>query len=227
MNAHIPSLRRVRAGTKCGRWLARLFLALAAAVSPALAHGPDLSTGELKLSSTSLEARVTFPRKQIELILPFDQNHDGDVSPEEYAAMQQLLDAMAAHVFAVTADGRVVSPSQIRAVADAENNVHFEASYRFPSVRQLVIRSALIKKMPACHRQFLALVDIDGHPITEKLLNPSQDTLQASLATASATTSNVGRLRRPVAWVGLFAFAGVCGMLFVCRARVGLQVRRI
>ena len=161
----------------CG-WLAALFIS---AASLAHAHDPGLSTAALKIFPDRLEAEVIFARADIEALAQLDNDHDGQVSPEEWDRARPQLETLSREALKILINGDSVSLIQPGFHLDQNNN--FQISGIFPShgAKALTIESPLINQLARGHRQFLSLYDERGAPLVEELLSANHNVVELSL----------------------------------------------
>jgi hydrogenase/urease accessory protein HupE len=106
------------------------------------AHDPGLSRAEVTLGNAGVTAEVTFARRDLELLTPFD--------PKE------LLEL----------DG--VPPASVHLDAAASDGIHY--SLRFDSARPHELRVPVLSKLARGHRQYVAVRDVQGKIVAQGLL---------------------------------------------------------
>lgn len=134
---------------------------LIVAVAVAFAHDPGLSAAVLKLDGNRVEARLTYARADIELLVPIDADRDGVVSASEFAQAKSQLESLAAEAIFVSANGQTVSaiPVSFNGVElDDSNGVHFNFSFAKPQGEAFTLQSKLIERLPRGHRQYVELI---------------------------------------------------------------------
>ncbi|MBI3878804.1 MAG: HupE/UreJ family protein [Verrucomicrobia bacterium] len=159
-----------------------MFAVWLAADARLLAHDPGLSTATFKLTATRAECQLTFARLDVETLVRLDTDGDGKISAAELAAAQPRLDGLATNALEFRADGALLALQSSRAWLDETNNIHLDLAFVLHAPKQLSVFSALIKKMPANHRQFVVLQDGDGQTLAEALLSASQDVVDVDVA---------------------------------------------
>lgn len=213
------------------RYLLLWFL-LAGLVRPGFAHTTGLSTSDLRFTTNGLEAEVILAGADLALALahleaeiPGDQDHDGKWSAPELEAALQRARQFAAACLAVEFDGQAVSPGPVALSLDATNNFHATLSYAGARPAQLRVRASLFARLPPDHLHFVAVHDVDGTKLGDKMLRPEDAVLEIPLAAAGAkplaprshTFADFLKLGVEHIWTGydhllfLFALLLVCG----------------
>ena len=150
---------------------------LLAGHSPALAHDPGLSTGQLRILPRHLEVELTLAQADVAVLKPLNTNVDRQVSPGEWTGAQTSLDQLAGEAWSVQVDGQVMIRSSASARHDASNNVHFTATFPVSHAGAVTCRSELLARLPRGHRQFLTVLDATGRVQSETLLSAGQATI--------------------------------------------------
>lgn len=161
------------------------FTILAAATQCCLAHTTGLSTTDLKFGTNGLGAEVVMAAADLTLVIahletanPADANHDGKLTAEEFAAGLVRLRKFAAECLVVEFDGQPVRPGQVRFALDAIDNFHMEMNYPGQRPARLRVRAALFEHLPPDHFHFLAVHEPDGKSIGNKMLSPTDASLE-------------------------------------------------
>jgi hypothetical protein len=150
--------------------------------APARAHDPGLSTADIKITPERIEARLTFARADVEVLVPLDGNADGEVSAAEFAAARGRLEELARGAMSFRADGRDLKPTNATAALDETNNIHFTLAVPVRGPREITVHSALIDRLPRGHRQFVVLQDREGQTLAEVLLSAEQDVMEVDVS---------------------------------------------
>ncbi len=129
---------------------------------PAQAHDPGLSAAGLRISGNQLFAQLTFARPDIEPLAPLDVDHDGSVSPEEWAAVRPRLQTLGGDAVEVSVDGQRVTAHTVAVELDASDTLHFELTFPYRAGARLSVDAPIIQKLPRGHRQYVTFGDAQG-----------------------------------------------------------------
>jgi hydrogenase/urease accessory protein HupE len=147
---------------------------LCSLVAAVYAHDPGLSAAALRLTDNHIVAHLTLARREIEMLVPIDADHDGSVTGEELAAARPGLQALAHNLLAISSAGQAGS-AQITAIElDQSDALHFWL--QFPSLpgAQLHVTVPIIAQLARGHRQYLSVRDARDHFLTERILDAEQ-----------------------------------------------------
>jgi hydrogenase/urease accessory protein HupE len=179
--------RSCRFTVRIGGWVAEsgnswtIFLSacLSLWVAPlhAFAHDPGLSTGQLRILPDRIETELTFARADIETLVQLDADGDGRVSALELATAKPALEQFAHEALFFRMDERFVAVGKAAYRLDDTNNFHLIGTWPLRKGRALIIRSALIDRLPRGHRQFVTVLAPTGTVLTEALLSAEQNVI--------------------------------------------------
>ncbi|MBO0857470.1 MAG: HupE/UreJ family protein [Chloracidobacterium sp.] len=152
------------------------------ATSSAFAHDPGLSAAEVQFDGNKAVARLNFSRTDIAIIAPMDIDRDGQVTPSEFEAARPRLESLAKESFAMSVDGKAISPSAVAVSLDESGAIHFDLEFTPPQGSSVSLRSLLIDKLPRGHRQFLKLLDSNGNVQAQRMLDAADNSFNINLA---------------------------------------------
>lgn len=164
---------------------------LVVAVAVAFAHDPGLSAAVLKLNGDRVEARLTYARADIELLVPLDADRDGVVSSAEFSQAKSQLESLAAEAIAVSANDQTVPVSFNGVELDDSNGVHFNFFFAKPQGEPFTLQSKLIERLPRGHRQYLEL--IGGEKLIGSKMLTAETTSYQPTAAALAEAAHAGQ----------------------------------
>jgi len=176
-------------------WLL-LFAGLA---RPALAHDPGLSSATVRLFPDKLEAILTFALKDADELAGLDTNNDGQVSAEEYAAVQERLGKTVAEAFEVRFDDTLAKATDIRCQLDQNNNVDVYLSIPGKTFSRLAVRSKMIAGFRLDHRQYFMLQNPSGVTLAERLLSANSDTVEIQVDAGPSSPAATNTVPAPAA----------------------------
>jgi hydrogenase/urease accessory protein HupE len=160
------------------RALRRAILVVLCSLLPleeAAAHDPGLSSLTIRQRVNRLEATLTLAVRDAAQVAELDENHDGTVSPVEFARGQSQLDAAVARQILIAVDDKVHKAQSIRSYLDQNNNVEVHLDFGATVFSSFEIQSKLIASLPLGHRQFLQVQGSGGETIFERLLSATAD----------------------------------------------------
>ena len=172
-----------------------LTIAVATLTTAALlkAHDPGLSNLVLKVGAEHLDADLAFASSDLEAIVTLDTDQDGRVTAEEFEATRTGLEKIGCGALNAAVNGRELALDKIRASLDQQaDTVELNLRFGLPETGRLRIESAWLPHLPLGHRQYLAIVGQDGHPIGKRLLDAGNSSWEARVdadrSHSSATT---------------------------------------
>jgi hypothetical protein len=177
-------------------------MSLIGSLSLAWAHDPGLSTAVVNVFPDSIGVEATFARADIEALAPLDANHDGKVSAAEWRQARPSLELLLRETLIVRGNNDPTVLTEVGFQLDEKDNFHVAGVLRAEGVK-LTLESALIKRLPRGHRQFLSVLNAQGKPLGEALLSVEHDTLEVNREVAEARPS------KPGATFAEFLFMGV------------------
>ena len=134
----------------------------------ALAHPPGLSGAEVSIARDGIAVVLSFAVQDLEALAPADTDRDAEVSAAERAEWTAKLVPLAERTVAITAEGKrygATGPPRVR--LDDADNVHFDLGFERPATPSFHIDSALPSRLPAGHRQFVSVKDVNGTVLRE------------------------------------------------------------
>ncbi|MDR3456562.1 MAG: HupE/UreJ family protein [Verrucomicrobiae bacterium] len=161
-------------------WLAA-WLAAGATIT-ARAHDPGLSVATARLGAGTVAIHLAMARTDAEQIVRLDADHDGQVTEAEFQAARPELERQGARSFAVTVQGKVLTPERVSVQRDNQDGVHFDLTFSGVTGGELTIRSVWIRELARGHRQYLSLQNESQHVIGEKMLDAGHDAMTLPLA---------------------------------------------
>jgi hydrogenase/urease accessory protein HupE len=147
--------------------------------SKSFAHDPGLSTGQLRFLPDRIEMELTFARADLETLVPLDADGNGTVSPLELATAKPALEQLARDALVMRVDERFVAMEGAAFRLDETNNIHLTGTFPMRKGKALVVRSALIQRLPRGHRQFVTVVAPTEAVLAEALLSAGQEVINA------------------------------------------------
>lgn len=157
--------------------------------SPVFGHDPGLSVVEISLSNNGLQARITFARRDIEVLVAMDIDHDGAVSDVEYTASYPRLQSLGAELLAVDIDARRMLPQSVDIVLDESDALHYRLAYANVLGSEFTVESTIIAKLRRGHRQYLVVKDQKGALLAQALLTSRKP--QAVISPESTELSKI------------------------------------
>jgi hydrogenase/urease accessory protein HupE len=149
------------------------------------AHDPGLSNVELRLAGGQLIAFLAFNRADIQPWSPIDTNNDGQYTAAEFAAARPRLEAFAQGLLEITANGQRLTPLGSRAELDNANDVLFYVSYAGEAALPIQAKSLLLAKLPPNHRQVISLINEQGQPLNQQILDAAHNSFDSNARPAT------------------------------------------
>jgi len=148
-----------------------LITLLSGFVAPVQAHDPGLSRASIELHETGLALHMVFSRKDIEVLLPMDADHDGTVTTDEFSAVQaELQQIIMAAIDIRDATGKYQAKS-VHIEPASGDGVKVDIDYGNSNVSGIQIRIPLIAQLARGHRQYLTVKDANGNLLAQHLLD--------------------------------------------------------
>ena len=145
------------------------------------AHAPGLSSADVVLTGTGVEANITFALQDIEAFSPMDSDGDADISPAEYDNAKPHIAALIAKELQFTVNDQIVEPiSNGEVTFDDKNNAHVKLRYE-PAATHLKMVMLLLKKLPEGHKQYVTIKDAEGKSLSEKMLTQEDNTIELDI----------------------------------------------
>lgn len=135
------------------------------------AHPPGLSSLDVLIKSTQVDAKVTFALQDIEAFSPMDSDLDAEVSDAEREAAKPAIAKLMDEQLVMFIDNQSVKPTERGLVTfDVQNNAQVTFSYAAAPQKQLRIQSNFLSLLPDGHQQYLTMRTAEGHVLQEKML---------------------------------------------------------
>jgi HupE/UreJ protein len=99
-----------------------------------------------------------------------DADHDGQLTPTEFAAAQPMLQKLACCMIEISSDGQRVAAELSAVERDESDALHFHLRFPGKTRSRLSLHASLIPKLARGHRQYLVVRDEDGELIAERVL---------------------------------------------------------
>jgi hydrogenase/urease accessory protein HupE len=145
------------------------------------AHAPGLSSADVVLTSTGVDANITFALQDIEAFSPMDSDGDADISPAEYDNAKPHIAALIAKELEFTVNDQIVEPiSNGEVTFDDKNNAHVKLRYE-PAATHLKMVMLLLKKLPEGHKQYVTIKDAEGKSLSEKMLTQEDNAIELDI----------------------------------------------
>lgn len=150
-------------------WSGVILILLAFALR-APGHDVGLSTAVIQLQATGVQVTVSFAIRDLNALADLDADHDGAVTPAEFAAAQPLINRTLTAGCLVSNANRRLTPAAIHSrLAEADN---IETQLVFPASKTVgEISFPVLRELPAGHRMFVRLVGVAGETLAELLIN--------------------------------------------------------
>ena len=156
-----------------GAILVMLFSLLS--LQDAAAHDPGLSSLTIRQRTNSLEATLTLAVKDAAQVAELDKDHDGIVTPGEFAQTRSQFETAVARQLFIAPDGKVAMPQSVRSRLDENNNAEVLLNFDAVAFFNLEIQSKIIASLPLGHRQCLQVQNSTGETLFERLLSAAAD----------------------------------------------------
>ncbi len=145
------------------------------------AHAPGLSSADVVLTSTGVDANITFALQDIEAFSPMDSDGDADISSTEYDNAKPNIAALIANELQFVLNDQVVKPvSNGDVTFDDKNNAHVKLRYE-PAATHLKMVMLLLKKLPEGHKQYVTIKDVEGKSLSEKMLTQEDNAIELDI----------------------------------------------
>src|SRR5690349_10407243 len=125
-------------------------------VSFARAHDPGLSTLKLQRDGQQIRATLIFAGSDMNVLIPLDENNNGNISAEESAAAQEVLRKLAANLLEVSLDENPLPILETKCFYETNDNFRFEMTFASSPGTFLKAVSKWVLSLPPGHRQFVS-----------------------------------------------------------------------
>lgn len=168
-----------------GRVAGVSFAAFLLLTQQVLAHPPGLSSAELTLQPTALNAKLTFSIQDIEAFVPMDSDQDAEVTPAEMDAAKPKIAEWIAHALVLQIDHQpVVTAGPGTVEFDDQNNAHLAFQFVPPPKQQLSVQANFLNTFSNGHKHFVSIKDATGHVLAEKMLTQQEPLFDQDLTNA-------------------------------------------
>jgi len=140
-------------------------------VSPVQAHDPGLSRASVQLHETGLVVHMAFARKDIEVLLPTDADHDGTVTTDELSAVQAELQLIIMAAIDVRDAKGKYQVKSVHIEPASGDTVNVDIYYDNINASAIQIHIPLIAQLARGHRQYLAVKDANGNLLAQYILD--------------------------------------------------------
>lgn len=155
------------------------------------AHDPGLSAAEIITGNKGLQAKITFARRDMEVLVPMDTDHDGAVSRTEYTAAYPRLIGLAHRVLFIDIDNQRMPPASVAVAIDESDALQFRLDYGGVKAEAIAVESPVIPRLRRGHRQYLVVRDDQGVMLTETLLSARKPLILVTATAESTSLANV------------------------------------
>lgn len=146
------------------------------------AHAPGLSSADVVLTKTGVDAKITFALQDIEAFAPMDSDGDADVSMAERDGAKTKIATLIGKEIQLTLNQQVVQPLNAGEVTfDDQNNAHVALHYE-PGPLHLKLSVLFLNKLPIGHKQYVTVKDAAGRSYGEKMLTQQDNTIELDLS---------------------------------------------
>lgn len=139
----------------------------------AQAHDPGLSRANIQLRETGMTLHMVFARKDIEVLVPMDANHDGAVTADEVLAARTSLKSPIMAAVEVRGAKKKHQPKLVRIKPTPGDAVNIELHYEYREAREVGVHVPLIAQLARGHRQYLTVQDAEGNLLAQHILAAS------------------------------------------------------
>ena len=161
------------------------------------AHPPGLSSADLTITQTGIDAKITFAVQDIEAFVPMDTDGDAEVTDLERDAAKPRIADYVANEFKLSVDGKpVTAVSEKKVGFDNQNNTTVELTFSDQpanTINKIGIESVILAKLPPDHKQYVTVKDSQGHEFGKKMLTQNANILEIDLKNNSATVATENR----------------------------------
>ena len=189
------------------------------------AHDPGLSSAEIDVRASTMAVVVTYNERDIANMIGESPDAVRSGNPQALKKLEETAERAAV----VSAGGQPLSPTNVVARPEGENNVEFRLEFATPAPADLVFESTLLPELSFGHRQAFAARDATGVEIARAILSRSENTVAISAASSQTAPAGGSRFREFFMLgihhiiTGYDHLLFLFGLLIVCRtARAGI-----
>jgi hydrogenase/urease accessory protein HupE len=121
------------------------------------------------------------------MLVEVDGDRNGEITAGEMASARSNLETLAASSLELRVDDRLVSPANVEVQLDDSDAIHFRLGFDKESESHLEVRSLLIDRLPRGHRQYVAITDIEGNRVTERVLDSKETVFDLNFGERTAS----------------------------------------
>jgi hydrogenase/urease accessory protein HupE len=155
----------------------------------AMAHPPGLSSIDITLRPDSVTGKVTFAIQDIEALSPMDTDQDAEVSDAEREAAKPAIAELITQALSIKIDGNLHSIESGNVDYDDQNNATVKFRVNSAATHTFAITSKILNRLSPDHKQYVAIKDIYGKEISNKLITPKAAEMEVNLTPSSETTA--------------------------------------
>jgi hydrogenase/urease accessory protein HupE len=134
-----------------------------------------------------LETKITFAVQDIEAFVFMDTDEDAEVTDAERDAAKPSIATFVASQLIIQIDGVETKTSAPGIVTfDKQNNATVELHYAGKPATSIGIESKFLGRLPADHKQYVTVKDVDGHELGKKMLTQKANALEINLKNSAA-----------------------------------------
>ena len=184
MPQHSPSIPKLK--------LAMVLLFCFICSQQAMAHDPGLSTAEITVDrNEQVTLEIAMAPSDIQRLCNTDTDGDQRISEMEFENAKSCLLNTAANATELRFDGQQLTVADENATYDPRSSVVvLRLSFGGLVGNHFELSSRIIQSMARGHRQFVTLKDPDGHIITERMLDATDDKLIEDLGAQTNTRTS-------------------------------------
>jgi hydrogenase/urease accessory protein HupE len=159
------------------------------------AHQPGLSMLAVQVREDGVAVHLTLARADAERLYPLDADRNGTVSSNEFEQARLVLEELSFSTVELTEGGKPLSPGSPTVRLDESDAVHFEFEFAAAGSGELRLRSLILPRLPADHRQYFTAYDQQRALLGAWLLEQKHDAVVLPRGSAQAAD-------RPQGFVG-------------------------
>ena len=145
------------------------------------AHAPGLSSVDVVLTPTGVDANITFALQDIEAFSPMDSDGDAEITAQEYDNAKPNIAALVTNELQFILNDQVAKPVSNGDVSfDDKNNAHVKLRYE-PTATHLKMVVLFLKKLPEGHKQYVTIKDVEGKSLSEKMLTQEDNVIELNI----------------------------------------------
>lgn len=163
---------------RTARWAGWLLaLGLGSLTGLVRAHDMGISLTTARLQTNQLQLVIAFSLREIRLVAPIDEDHDGLVSTNEFLAGRDKLVAAVGQKCDVRFDETPAQPTSARTSLEEGDRVDVVLNYPAPQCHELHLKFEIIKQLRLGHRMFFTFIKDGATPVADRLLEAHQNSI--------------------------------------------------